>query len=84
LDKPAWIERIVNDTQAYQSFLDYIITEESRLMEQMRDALALNELDKARICAGESSAFKKLRHQILMYEREEEQYAIVQEQESGA
>jgi hypothetical protein len=79
VDKPAWIERILSDTQAYQSLSDYITQEEDMLLEQMRDSLASNDLDKARVFAGESFAWKKLRQQIRMYEREEEQHGIIQE-----
>lgn len=83
MEKPAWIERILTDTQSYRSFLEYIDQTEKQLLEKMREALRENNLDAARVFAGESQAWKNLRHQLAMYEREEEQNAIIQ-QEQGA
>ena len=80
VDKPAWVERIMMDTQAHNSMLEYISGEEDSLLQEMRDSLTANDLDKARVLAGESFAWKKLRHQLKMYEREEEQNAIIQGQ----
>jgi hypothetical protein len=79
MDKPAWIERILSDTQSHQSFLDYISQVEGVLLEDMRVSIAENKVDAARVSAGESMAWKKLRNQLSMYEREEEQNGIIQE-----
>ena len=80
MDKPAWIERILSDTQSYKSLMEYIETTETSLLQEMRQALEADNLESARIFAGESNAWKKLRHQLTMYEREEEQHGIIQEQ----
>ena len=79
MDKPAWIERILSDTASHQSFMDFVQQNETVLLTKMRDCLQKNELDSARVFAGESNAWKTLRQQIQMYEREEEQYGIIQE-----
>ena len=79
MDKPAWIERILSDTQSYRSFMETIEQNETSLLQEMRHCLENNDLDKARILAGESIAWKKVRHQLTMYEREEEQHGIIQE-----
>ncbi len=83
MDKPAWIERILSDTGSYQSLLDYIDTTETGMLQEMQQAIVKNDLEAARVFAGELEAWKKLRHQLKMYEREEEQDAIIQEQRSG-
>ena len=83
MDKPAWIERILTDTQSYVSFMEYVDQTEKELLEQMRHELSENNLDAARVFAGESQAWKKLRHQLKMYEREEEQHGLIQEQRHG-
>jgi len=80
LDKPAWIERILSDTSSYTSFMDYVNRNEATLLGKMRDAIQNGETDIARVHAGESNAWKQLRQQIQMYEREEEQNGIIQEQ----
>jgi len=77
---PAWIERIKDDPSALASFNQYLDEQEGELLQKMRDCLEGNELDKARVFGGESNAYKKLRHQIKMYQREEEQQnGIIQE-----
>ena len=81
MDKPAWVERILSDTQSHRSFINYIDETEKALLDGMRSSLQENNLDAARVYAGESNAWRKLRHQLAMYEREEEQYGIVQEQQ---
>jgi hypothetical protein len=80
LDKPAWIERILSDTSSYRSFMDFVNGNEASLLSKMRDAIQKGEVDIARVHAGESNAWKQLRQQIQMYEREEEQNGIIQEQ----
>jgi hypothetical protein len=79
LDKPAWIDRILSDTQSHASFIEYIDSRESTLLEEMRDCIGKNKVEEARVLAGQSFELKELRNQLRMYEREEEQNAIIQE-----
>lgn len=58
--------------------MDYVNQNEKRLLTEIRDCIQKNELDVARTLAGESNAWKLIRHQIKMYEREEEQHGIIQ------
>ena len=80
MDKPTWIDRIQRDPQANQSMLEYIDANESALLNQMHDAICASKMEESRVFAGEAMAWKKLRHQLKMYEREEEQHGIIQEQ----
>lgn len=80
MEKPAWIDRIMSDSAARTSFIDFIIERENEALVGMRDALAADKLEAARVFAGESNAWKALRNQLTMYEREEEQNVIIQEQ----
>lgn len=70
----------MSDTSSYQSFIDYIEGAEASLDVELRDAVCNNEIEEARVVAGELRCLEKLRHQLRMYEREEEQNAIIQEQ----
>ena len=79
MDKPAWIERILSDTQSHQSFLDFLNQKEGALLEEMRKAVADDKMDSARVSAGKSLAWKEIRDQLTMYQREEEQNGIIQE-----
>jgi hypothetical protein len=79
-DKPIWVERIMSDTASYQSFLDFVRSNETSLLEEMRKCVSHNDMDQARVFGGESRAWEKLRNQLLMYEREEQQNGIIQEQ----
>ena len=79
MDKPAWIERILSDTQSHRSFLDFIEQKEGALLEEMRKDVANDKMDSARVSAGKSLAWKEIRDQLTMYQREEEQDAIIQE-----
>jgi hypothetical protein len=79
-DKPIWVERIMSDTASYQSFLDFISENESNSLRLMRDCISNNDLQRAGVLAGESNTWKRLRNQLLMYEREEQQNGIIQEQ----
>ena len=81
MDKPAWIERILSDTTSYRSFMDFVIQSEATLLTKMRDAIQKGEVDIARVHAGESNAWKQLRQQIQMYEREEEQNGLIQQEQ---
>lgn len=83
MDKPAWIERILSDTQSHRSFIEYIDTTEASLLQEMQQAVVENKIESARVFAGQLEAWKKLRHQLKMYEREEEQHANIQEQRTG-
>jgi hypothetical protein len=60
--------------------MDYVNQNEAALLWKMRDAIQKGEIDIARVHGGESNAWKQLRQQIQMYEREEEQHGIIQEQ----
>lgn len=79
-DKPIWIERIMSDTASHQSFLDFVHANETSLLHEMRKCISNNDMDQARVFGGESKAWEKLRNQLLMYEREEQQNGIIQEQ----
>ena len=79
MDKPAWIERILSDTQSHRSFLDFIEQKEGALLEEMRKDVANDKMDSARVSAGKSLAWKEIRDQLTMYQREEEQNGIIQE-----
>ncbi len=83
MDKPAWIERILSDTGSYRSLLEYISATEATVLQEMHSAVVADKMESARVFAGELEAWKKLRHQLKMYEREEEQDAIIQEQRIG-
>ena len=83
MDKPAWIERIISDTSSLVSFMDFVNKNETALLMKMRDAIQKGADDIARVHGGESLAWKELRQQIQMYQREEEQNAIIQEQQRG-
>lgn len=72
MDKPYWIELILRDEVTYNSFLESIDTYEALANTAIRDALVAGDTEKARVCAGESSAWQKLRQQVQMYRREEE------------
>ena len=78
-ERERWIERILSDTQSHNSFLAYIDTRETDLLQEMRHAVKEDNMDSARVFAGESLAWEKLRNQLLMYQREEEQNGIIQE-----
>ena len=79
MDKPLWVDRIQRDPQSYQSLLDFIDQNEHTLLGQMHDAICRNEIETSRVFAGEAQAWQKMRHQLKMYEREEEQHGIIQE-----
>ena len=70
---PSWIDKLMHDPIALRSFFEYIDSQEAILLSQMRDLLAEGEENKARVLGGKSIAYKELRHQITMYQREEEQ-----------
>ena len=79
MDIPTWVERILSDTQSHQSFLDFIGQKEGALLEEMRKDVANDKMDSARVSAGKSLAWKEIRDQLTMYQREEEQNGIIQE-----
>jgi len=78
-DKPLWVETLLNNTSARDSFMEYVEKREADAVYSMRDSFK-SDVDQARIFAGESECWKRLKNQILMYEREEEQNAFIQEQ----
>lgn len=82
MDKPIWVERILSDTQSYLSFMEFIDHREASLMRKMHEEISENQMEKARVHAGEAKAFQALRHQIKMYEREEEQHGIIQQEQA--
>ena len=79
-EKPLWIDCLMRSTNALTSFKEYVKTEEGSLLEEMRVALQADKLDSARVSAGESIVGQKLRNQIAIYEREEQQNAVIQKE----
>ena len=79
MDKPAWIERILSDSTSYKSFIETIDSEEASLKASLHKSIVEDKVEEARVIAGELNAWANLRHKLKMYEREEEQYGIIQE-----
>lgn len=77
---PLWIDRLLRDSQALNSFMEEIAENEARLNLSIFTSIKANKVDEARVDAGELNAWKTLKQRIRTYEREEEQNAIIQEQ----